>query len=176
MRLMTPIPDPPPHRITPVTAADADALAEVARLFAEYSEWLSGFVVHTTIAEELDELPGAFAPPSGALLMATDADGAICGCVGVKRHGDAAAEIKRLFVRDACRGTGLGHALFASALDSACDLGYTEALVSTIPSKMPTANAMYDRIGFESTSRFEDHTHADIEIRYLRLDLGDWCA
>ncbi|MDR3685611.1 MAG: GNAT family N-acetyltransferase [Coriobacteriia bacterium] len=173
---MTTIPEPTPHRVTPVTADDAEALAEVARLFAEYSEWLSGFVKHTTVAEELEELPGGFAPPGGALLIAADASGAICGCVGVKRHSDAAAEIKRLFVREACRGTGLGHALFASALDTACNLGYVEALVSTIPAKTPTANAMYDRIGFQSTGRFEDHTHADVEIRYLRLDLGDWCA
>ena len=173
---MTLTPDPASHRITPVAAGDTQALVEVARLFAEYSEWLSGFVAHNTVAEELAELPGAFAPPSGALLIATDAGGAICGCAGVRRHTDSAAEIKRLFVREACRGTGLGHALFASALDVACDLGYSEALVSTIPAKMPTANAMYDRIGFQPTSRFEDHTHADIEIRYLRLDLGDWCA
>ena len=86
------------------------------------------------------------------------------------------AEIKRLFVRDNCRGGGLGRALFSAALDAACDLGYAEVLLSTIPSHMPRANAMYDRIGFAPTQRFEDHAHAEVEMRYLRLDLGYWCA
>ena len=163
-------------RIIRVGSSDRDALAEVARLFAEYAEWLASFVVHTTVADETASLPDPFAAPGGALLVAIDGSGAICGCVGVKRHSDAAAEIKRLFVREECRGTGLGHALFSAALDAACELGYAEALVSTIPSHMPAANAMYERIGFTPTRRFEDHTHAEVEIRYLRLDLGDWCA
>ena len=163
-------------RIIRVSGTDRDALAEVRRLFGEYAEWLAAFVVHTTIADEIASLPAPFVPPDGALLVAVDASGAICGCVGVKRHSDSAAEIKRLFVRDECRGTGLGRALFSAALDVACELGYTEALISTIPSHMPTANAMYKRIGFAPTRRFEDHTHADLDIRYLRLDLGDWCA
>ena len=163
-------------RIIRVSGADRDVLAEVRRLFGEYAEWLATFVVHTTIADEIASLPAPFVPPDGALLVAADPGGATCGCIGVKRHGDTAAEIKRLFVREECRGTGLGRALFAAALDVACELGYTEVLVSTIPSQMPAANAMYERIGFAPTRRFEDHTHADLDIRYLRLDLGDWCA
>jgi putative acetyltransferase len=163
-------------RIAPVAPDDSTTLAEVARLFSEYSEWLDPFIVHTTIAEELASLPAPFVAPGGLLLVSADADGAICGCVGVKRHSDSAAEIKRLFVREECRGTGLGRALFSAALDAACELGYAEALVSTIPSHMPQANAMYEHIGFRPTHRFEEHTHAEVDIRYLRLDLGDWCA
>lgn len=163
-------------RIRAVTPDDTEALAEVARLFAEYAEWLSPFVSHTTIAAELASFPAPFCAPDGALLVGIDAGGAMCGCVGVKRHSDSAAEIKRLFVRERCRGTGLGAELFASALDAACELGYAEVLLSTIPSHMGTANAMYERLGFEPTPRFEDHTHAEVDIRYLRLDLGDWCA
>jgi putative acetyltransferase len=170
------VPSTRDHRIRSITAQDSDSVAEVARLFAEYAEWLAPFVVHTTIAEELATLPAPFTPPHGALLVGADASGAICGCVGVKRHDDSAAEIKRLFVREGCRGSGLGSALFSAALDAACELGHAEALVSTIPSHMATANAMYERIGFQPTQRFEDHTHAEVAVRYLRLDLGDWCA
>jgi len=169
-------PDTHDPRIRSITAKYTEAVAEVARLFAEYAEWLAPFVVRTTIAEEIASLPAPFTAPHGVLLVGADAGGAICGCVGVKRHSDSAAEIKRLFVREGCRGTGLGSALFSAALDAACELGYAEALVSTIPSRMATANAMYERIGFVPTHRFEDHTHAEVDIRYLRLDLGDWCA
>jgi GNAT superfamily N-acetyltransferase len=163
-------------RIIRVSGSDRGELAEVRRLFGEYAEWLASFVLHTTIDGEIASLPAPFVPPEGALLLGADAGGTICGCVGVKRHGDAAAEIKRLFVREECRGTGLGRALFSAAMDVACELGYSEVLISTIPSHMPIANAMYERIGFAPTHRFEDHTHADLDIRYLRLDLGDWCA
>ena len=163
------------RRIVHIGAEDHEALVEVARMFAEYAEWLAAFVTHSTIAEELASLPGPFAAPDGALLVGTDEGGRMCGCVGVKRHDASTAEIKRLYVREPCRGTGLGRALFSAALDAACEMGYDAAVVSTIPSHMPAANAMYERIGFTPTRRFEDHTHAEVEISYLRLDLGDWC-
>jgi putative acetyltransferase len=172
----TPSSHEPSHRITRVTAEDTDALAEVTRLFAEYAEWLAPRVTHTSIEGERESLPSPFSPPGGALFVGADAGGAICGCVGVKRHSDSAAEIKRLFVREGCRGSGLGRALFEAALDETCRLGYAEALVSTIPSQMPMAAAMYARIGFTPTHRFEDHEHPGIDMSYLRLDLGDWCA
>ncbi len=162
-----------PLRITAVTAADADDLAEVRRLFAEYAEWLSPFVTASTLPAELESLPAPFAEPSGRLLIARDeATGSACGCVGVKRHSDSECEIKRLFVRPGCRGSGAGAALFSAAMDAGRELGYAEALVSTIPAFMAGANAMYEAFGFMGTTCFEDHTHANVEIRYLRCGLG----
>jgi len=163
-------------RVVRVTASDSESLAEAARPFAEYAEWLTPFGVRSTIAEEIVSLPAPFCAPNGALLVSVGDDGTICGCVGVKRHSDSAAEIKRLFVREECRSGGMGGALFSAALDAICELGYSEALVSTIPSRMTSADAMYRRFGFESTRCFEDYPRAEVEIRYLRLDLGDWCA
>jgi carbonic anhydrase len=128
--------------------------------------------VHTTIARELESLPAPVAEPGGRLFVAAEPNGPVCGCVGIQRHSDNEAEIKRLYLRPECRGTGLGHALFAAALDAAIELGYQYVLVSTIPSHMATANAMYDRLGFVETEIFEDHTHAETDIRYLRLDLA----
>jgi hypothetical protein len=40
---------------------------------------------------------------------------------------------------------------------------------------MAKANEMYTRLGFTETECFEDHTHPEVEIRYLRYDLADWC-
>lgn len=166
----------PEIRIVEVLAADEAGVAVVRGLFAEYAEWLAPFVSASTIADEIASLPAPFTRPSGALLLAREAGGAVCGCVGVKRHAETACEIKRLFVRPHWRGVGVGRALFSAALDASCELGYAEALVSTIPSHMPEANAMYERLGFVPTGRFEDHTHADVDIRYLRLDLCAWCG
>jgi carbonic anhydrase len=165
----------PSPRIIRVTSADGASLDQVRDLFTEYAEWLSPFVTRSAIAEELRSLPAPFVVPDGVLLAACDSDGRLCGCVGVKRHSETECEIKRLFVRPECRGTGLGYALFSTALDAACEVGYEVALVSTIPSFMPEANAMYERLGFERTDCFEDHTHADAEISYLSYSLSDWC-
>jgi len=165
----------PEFTLQDVTADDSAGLAEVSGLFAEYAEWLAPFVTHTTIAQELDLLPRPFAAPSGRLVLATTPDGRACGCVAVQQHDGAVCEIKRLYVRPEWRGQGLGRELLSAALDAACELGYSIALVSSIPAHMPEAAAMYERSGFVRTHRFEDHTHAEVEMVYLRLDLGDWC-
>ena len=158
-----------------VTAEDKDGLAAVRDLITEYAEWLAPFVTHTTIAEELASLPAPFASPSGCLILATDANGRACGCVGIMQHEGTVCEIKRLFVRPECRGSGLGRELLASSLDAACALGYAIALVSSVPAHMEAAIHMYEQVGFTPTHRFEDHTHAEVEMLYLRFDLGDWC-
>jgi GNAT superfamily N-acetyltransferase len=164
------------QRIFEVSPDDADGISAIRELFAEYAEWLAPLVRHTTIAEELASLPAPFVRPEGCLLVARSEDGAICGCVGVKRGSELACEIKRLYVRPGCRGQRLGEALFSAALEAACEMGYSAALVSTIPSRMPVAAAMYDRLGFVPTERFERHTHADVELAFLRLDLVEWCG
>jgi ribosomal protein S18 acetylase RimI-like enzyme len=159
-----------------VTGDDEAGLEAAAELFTEYAEWLAPFVTHSTIAEELESLPRPFVAPAGRLVIASAPDGRACGCIGVKRHQGEACELKRLYVRPECRGSGLGRELMSAALDAACEMGYSAALVSSIPAHMPEAVGMYESLGFTRTHRFEDHTHAEVEMVYLRLELGDWCA
>ena len=156
-----------------ITATDSQLLDGARELFTQYAEWLAPFITHSTIAEELASLPEPFSAPGGVLIAALDEAGTVCGIVGVKRHSDTECEIKRLFVRPDRRGTGLGYGLFSQALDAAAELGYREVLVSTVPAYMPEALKMYRRFGFGPTERFEDHTHAEIEIAYLRLSLAN---
>jgi GNAT superfamily N-acetyltransferase len=161
--------------IITVKRTDEAELAEVRQLFTEYAEWLSPFVTASNISAELESLPSPFVAPHGRLLAARDSLGALCGVVGIKRHSVTEGEIKRLFVRPDCRGTGLGYTLFSAALDAACALGYREALVSTVPAYMEEANRMYERLGFANTECFEEVTQASAEITYLRYDLSQWC-
>ena len=158
-----------------VTTEDTAGLAAVRLLFAEYAEWLAPFVTRTTIPMELETLPRPFAAPTGRLIVAVSPAGETVGCVGVQLHENRVCEIKRLYVTPSSRGKGLGRELLHSALDAACELGYAIALVSSIPAHMPEAAGMYERAGFVPTHRFEDHTHAEVEMLYLRMDLGDWC-
>ena len=91
-------------------------------------------------------LPGAYAPPSGRLLLAK-LDGAPCGCIALQAIDSATCEMKRLYVRPACRGTGIGRLLIARLLDEARAIGYRTICLDTLPS-MTRAAAMYEQLGF----------------------------
>lgn len=152
---------------------DEVALENVRELFEEYRVWLAGAVCSHRLAEEIASLPGPYASPEGRLYLARSADGAPLACIGIRPHHGGACEIKRLYVRPAARGTGLGSALIREAIGAARQMGYAEALVTTLPQSMPRAAAMYERLGFVETSPFTDHSHVDesVEMSYLRLPL-----
>jgi GNAT superfamily N-acetyltransferase len=153
---------------------DVARLGQVRELFREYHEWLGEVVCSVRLAEEIASLPGPYAEPTGALFLATLAgESEPIGCIGVRPHHGDSAEIKRLYVRTGARGAGVGRALIGTAIDAARELGYAEALVTTLPDSMPVAAAMYERLGFEETAPFLDHSHVGEGVRmtYLRLQL-----
>lgn len=160
-------------RIEQVADDDAETIEQVRGLFSEYHEWLGEVVCSARLAEEIADLPGPYASPSGALFMARDEQGAPIACIGVRPHTYDRAEIKRLYVRPQGRGAGLGRALIERAIEAARSLGYREALVTTLPDTMPVAAAMYERLGFSETEPFIDHSHVERSVRmtYLRLPL-----
>jgi ribosomal protein S18 acetylase RimI-like enzyme len=119
---------------------------------------------------ELAALPGDYAPPRGCLLLATTDDARPAGCVAVRPLPKAgAAEMKRLYVSEECRGTGLGRALAQAAIGRARELGYRELLLDTMPS-MAGAQALYAALGFADVARYNDNTAAG--VRFMRLDLA----
>ena len=132
--------------IRPVDGA-AD-LADAARLFRFYAASLPIDLGYQGFAEELASLPGKYAPPAGALLIARDEGNAAIGCVALRPiAGDGVCEMKRLYVLPEGRGLGLGGALIAAIVATARTAGYTEMRLDTLPT-MQTALAMYARAGF----------------------------
>ena len=126
---------------------------ETARaLFLEYSRWLNIDLCFQGFKQELATLPGAYAPPSGRLLLAEAGDGMAAGCVALRPLStDATAtscELKRLWVRPPFRAMKVGHALTDAALSAARDIGYRSIKLDTLPAIMPQAVAMYRSFGF----------------------------
>ena len=134
-------------QILPV-AGDED-LAAVRSLLEEY--WTSfGFApCFQNFGDELASLPGAYAPPSGRLAIA-HVNGQPAGCIALRRIDDRRAEPKRLYVRTAFRGLGLGRALLQWVMNEARAAGYSELSGDTMP-QMIEALALYRQMGFECT-------------------------
>ena len=122
-------------------------LEEVRALFLEYAGSLGFSLCFQGFDEELRELPGMYAPPRGRLLLAIE-DERPAGCVGLHPWDGEAAEMKRLYVRPAFRGRGLGRILTEAALAEARSIGYRSIRLDTIASLMQSAIALYRDLGF----------------------------
>jgi putative acetyltransferase len=127
-------------------------IAAVRALFLEYAAGLSVDLGFEGFPEEVATLPGAYAPPGGALLLARDDAGPV-GCVGVRPFLEGEAEMKRLFVRPRARGEGIGRRLVEEALRAAARAGYGALRLDTLPS-MTAATVLYLTLGFEEIPEY----------------------
>jgi ribosomal protein S18 acetylase RimI-like enzyme len=134
-------------------------LAEVREMFIEYGDLLlerHAGVCMGSFQEETDTLPGAYAPPKGALLIA-ERGGAAIGCVGLRPLTPGYGEMKRLYVRPAARGTGAGRKLVRAVLDVARRRGMDRVRLDTLP-HMTEAIALYRSFGFRQIEAYAgDH-------------------
>jgi ribosomal protein S18 acetylase RimI-like enzyme len=151
------------------TTADIEA---VRQLFLAYSAALGVDISFQGFDEELETLPGRYAPPSGELLIARDAYGKPIGCVAVRamdQEGIAdGCEMKRLYVAPEGRGLGLGKALIDATLRIARRAGYVEMRLDTLPT-MAQAVHLYKEAGFESIpAYYETPLHGTL---FFRRDL-----
>jgi len=127
-------------------ATSAGDIAEARRLFREYEASLDVDLRYQGFERELAELPGAYAPPRGRLLLAVD-DSAPAGCVALRPLGDDVCEMKRLYVRPAARGKRVGRLLAEAVIGEARSVGYSRMRLDTLPS-MKDAQALYRALGF----------------------------
>ena len=132
------------HIVAPA-ASPAD-LDEVRVMFREYSALVAEALCFQNYDAELAALPGDYAPPGGTLLIARDAQGPV-GCVGLRRHGPESGEMKRMYVRDRGRGSGLGRRLAVAVIEEARRRSYRRLLLDTLP-KLAPAIALYRSLGF----------------------------
>ena len=127
-------------------ATSASDLESVRTLFREYADSLGVNLDYQGFEEEVRELPGKYAPPSGTLVLAFN-DDELVGCVGVRPIDDETAEMKRLYVRPAGRGLGLGRTLAEAAIRFATVTGYSRMRLDTLP-QMDRAQELYRSLGF----------------------------
>lgn len=137
-----------------VSARSPAELGRIRVLFREYAELVSEALCFQGFDRELEELPGAYAPPGGALLLARGPAGD-AGCVALKRLDANTAEMKRLYVRDAYRGSGLGRRLAQLVIDQARNAGCRRLVLDTLP-RLTAAIALYRSLGFRDCAPYLD--------------------
>jgi ribosomal protein S18 acetylase RimI-like enzyme len=119
----------------------------VRQLFTEYATWLNVDLAFQHFEQELANLPGAYRPPEGALLLARAPGDIVAGCVAVRSFEGTVCEMKRLWVRDEFRAQGLGSMLVRAIIDDARNAGYTRMVLDTLDT-MTAARNLYARHGF----------------------------
>jgi ribosomal protein S18 acetylase RimI-like enzyme len=162
--------------------------AETCRtLMREYARFLNDSVggehiCVESLEEELAGLPGSYAEPAGAVLLAFDNETPI-GCVALKplkldhpaNPEERACEMKRLWVRPTQQRTGLGRKLAEAIIDLARDCGYTAMYLDTMPQSMQAAYRLYCSMGFTPVDRYNQNPvlrQSDaLEIAFLRRPL-----
>jgi putative acetyltransferase len=143
-------------------------LPAVTQLFRAYADSLPIDLGYQGFDGELASLPGKYAPPQGALLIARDADGVALGCVAMRPLEAGVCEMKRLYVAPAGRGLGLGKALAAAIIEAARGAGYGEMRLDTLVS-MHEAQTLYRALGFAEIGAYYERPIKNTVFMSLKL-------
>lgn len=161
---------PPPARdsVEILPATSPEQIAQCRELFLEYAASLGFSLRFQGFDDELKNLPGAYAPPAGRLLLAL-CEGGAAGCVALRRLEGGVCEMKRLYVRPAYRGKRVGGLLVDRIIQEARVAGYQRMRLDTITSSMQDAIALYRRRGFREIPAYRENPIAG--ALYLELML-----
>jgi putative acetyltransferase len=177
-----------------VTPDEPHEIAATQAIFRDYAASLDIDLCFQNFDEEVATLPGDYAEPRGALLLAlVDAEGGgapseqvdapmirraqggmayVAGCCALRPLDTAdypnAAEMKRLYVRPPFRGLGLGRQMAEAILDAARGAGYACVLLDTLDD-MESARALYEDLGFVEVPPYYHNPIAG--AHYLKADL-----
>jgi ribosomal protein S18 acetylase RimI-like enzyme len=148
-------------------AREAGAVGACRELFVEYQRALGVSLCFQGFDAELASLPGDYAPPRGLLLLARKGE-VPAACVALRPLFHRDAEMKRLYVRPAHRGSGIGRLLAERIIEEARARGYESLKLDTLPS-MQAAQGLYAKLGFRDTAPYNDNPVTG--VRFLALDL-----
>lgn len=140
----------------------------VREMFHEYAAWLDVDLCFQGFADELASLPGKYAPPAGAILLAT-VDGEPAGCVAMRPLQPSICEMKRLWIRPSLRNHGVGIRLGAAVIERARAAGYAHMRLDTLAFMQP-ALGLYRRLGFYEVPAYYHNPLPDTV--YMEKDLA----
>ncbi len=131
-----------------IQATTAKEIETARELFKEYEAWIGISLCFQNFDQEVANLPGDYAPPTGRLFLASELD-TIVGCIALRSIKENICEMKRLYVRPEFRGHGFGRSLAESIITAAREIGYSRMRLDTLPGRMDRAIALYEQLGFK---------------------------
>ncbi len=149
-----------------IQAITLDQIEETRRLFREYEAWLDVDLCFQSFEEELNNLPGKYAAPTGRLFL-IQVENQSAGCVALRRIDGEICEMKRLYLRDGYRGLGLGKMLIERLIKEAGEIGYKKMRLDTLPAKMPRAVKLYEFYGFRKIKPYYENPHRETPFMEL---------
>lgn len=136
--------------------ADIKAAKE---LIKEYIHWTNEDLSFQNIGKELATFPDIYREPEGSFLVVKDRD-AIVGCVGMKKIDNGICEMKRLYVKDAYKGMGIGKELVKSIIEEAKKKGYQKMRLDTLK-RMEKARRLYGQYDFYEIDQYVENPLKD---------------
>ena len=147
---------------------DEEDVKQARALFREYEAWLGLDLCFQNFEKELAELPGAYAPPTGRLLLAYE-DDELAGCIALRKLSDGVCEMKRLFLRPQFHGKGRGRELAERIIYDAREASYERMRLDTLPQQMGKAIALYRSLGFKEIEPY--YTNPVSGALFMELEL-----
>lgn len=153
--------------ITIAAAETREDIAAIRALFIEYQRFLDLELDFQNFGEELAALPGKYAKPRGRLMLARIGS-EVAGCAAFYPMNDKTCEFKRLYVRRAFAGKGVGRALIETAIAEAKQAGYTHMRLDSLR-RMAEAGKLYLQYGFYEIAPYNENPYKD--VYYMEREL-----
>lgn len=151
-----------------LNAKTTSQIDEIRLIFREYYEELLKIdTCFKHFEAELADLPGIYAPPDGALLLAMEGQ-EVAGCVALKKVDDGLCEMKRLFVRPKYRGQGRGRILADKIINEAVKIGYSSMRLDTLD-WLKEAISLYKSLGFVQIESYDNNPSPGLVYWELNL-------
>ena len=135
--------------------------AAVARELADYLSYIGDALDAEGLDHDIAHWQEEYDGRTGVLLVVADAAGEVVGTAAVRLLEPGVGEIKRMWLRPAWQGRGLGRRLMDACLDEARRLG-CRALRLDTQAKLEAAVRLYRAYGFSEVARYNDNHRADI--------------
>lgn len=148
-------------------AATKEDVLEATALLRDYGASIAGTVCAEGFEEECNTVDSSYGPPTGRFLLLRIGSNS-AGCVGLQTCASGVIEVKRLYVRPAYRGRGVGRRLVEAAVSVAREMGGSTLCLRTLPT-MVVARRLYHSMGFVSRASANNNPCRGDVLMELRL-------